>query len=93
MFSADPASPTGYVSKCRVTQNQVCMKPVMLQLLVLARSIRPTLGHSTLPHGHGRAHTCGMEICEPTAVALIAAPPPPPQPLRRAQASTPARLA
>ena len=47
----------------------------------------------TLPHGHGRVHTCGMEVCELTAVALTVAPLPPPRSLRRAQASTSPRLA
>jgi hypothetical protein len=93
VFSADPASPTGYVSKCCVTQNQVCMKPGMLQLFGVSTNTRPALGHCTLPHGHGQVHTCGMEVCELTAVALIAAPLPPPRSPRRAQPSTSPRRA
>jgi hypothetical protein len=38
-------------------------------------------------------HTCGMQVCELTAVALTVAPLPPPRSLRRAQASTSQRLA
>lgn len=48
--------------------------------------------HSILPHGHGHVHTCGMEVCELTVVA-IAAPVPAPWSLRRAQASTSPRRA
>jgi hypothetical protein len=64
-----------------------------LQVLVLARSTRPTLAHSTLPHGYGRVHTCGMQVCELTAIALTVAPLPPPRSLRRPQASASPRLA
>ena len=41
--------------------------------LVFARSARPTLGHSTLPHADRGTQTCGMEVYELTAVALSAA--------------------
>ena len=92
MFSADPASLTGYVSKCCVTQNQVCMKWDAPGVGV-STNTRPTLAHCTMPHGHGQVHTCGMQVCELTAVALTVAPPPPPRSLRRAQASTSQRLA
>ncbi len=51
------------------------------------------VGHSTLPHGHGDMHTCGMQVCEFTAVALTIAPLPPPRSPRRAQASTSPRPA
>ena len=78
MFSADPASPTRYVSKCCITQNQVCTVD--------------DVGHCTLPPGHGHVHTCGMDVYELTAVA-IAAPLPPPWYLRLAQASTSLRRA
>jgi hypothetical protein len=65
----------------------------MLQVLVLARSTRPTLAYCTMPHGHRQVHTCGMEVCELTAVALTVAPPPPPRSLGRVQASMSPRLA
>jgi hypothetical protein len=81
-----------HLVKLRHTEPGV-LKPGMLQVLALARSTRPALGHSMLRHGHGQVHTCGMEVCELTAVALTAAPLPPPRSLRRAQASTSPRLA
>ena len=93
MFSADPASPTGYVSKCCVTQNQMCMKPRMLQVLVSARIQGRRWG---IPRFHTAIGSCtlvGMLICELTAVALTAARLPPPRSPRRAQASTSPRLA
>jgi hypothetical protein len=93
VFSADPVSQTGYVSKCCVTQNQVCMKPGMLQLFGGSTNTRPALGHCTMLHGPGQVHTCRMEVCELTTVALTAAPLPPPRSLLRAQASTSPRLA
>ena len=92
VFSADPASPPGDVSKCCVTQNQVRMKRDAPGVGVNTNT-RPTLAHCTMPHGHGQVHTCGMQVCELTAVALTAAPLPPPRSLRRARASTSPRLA
>ena len=32
------------------------------------------LAPSTLPNGHSQVQTCGMDICELTAVALTVAP-------------------
>ena len=55
----------------------------------VSTNTRPALGHSTLPHGHRQVHTCGMEVCELTAVPLTVAP----LSLRRAQTSTSPRLA
>jgi len=46
------------------------------------------VGALQLPHGHGQVHTCGMQVCELTAVALTAAPLLPPRSPRRARAST-----
>jgi hypothetical protein len=65
----------------------------MLQVLVLARIRGRRWGTARFHTAIGRqVHTCGMEVCELTAVA-IAAPLPPPWSLRRAQASTSPRLA
>ena len=58
MFSADPASPTGYVSKWLRHTEPGVHETGMLQVLVLARSTRPTLAHCTMPHGHRQVHTC-----------------------------------
>jgi hypothetical protein len=60
--------------------------------LIVSTNTRPALG-ARLSHGHGHVHTCGMEISELTAVALTVVPLPPPPPLRRAEATTLARLA
>ncbi|HEY1439436.1 MAG TPA: hypothetical protein VGF65_01040 [Mycobacterium sp.] len=46
-----------------------------------------------MPHGPGQVHTCRMEVCELTTVALTVAPLPPLRSLLRAQASTSPRLA
>ena len=61
----------------------------MLQVLVFNTNTRPALAHCTMPQGHGQVHTCAMQVCELTAVALL----PPRRSLRRAQASTSPRLA
>jgi hypothetical protein len=92
VFSADPASPTGYVSKCCVTQNQVCMKPGCSGCWWW-HEYEAGVGALHAAHCHRQVHTCGMEVCELTAVALTVAPLPPPRSLRRAQASTSPRLA
>jgi hypothetical protein len=54
---------------------------------------RPALEALHAAHGHRQVHTCGMDLCELTAVALTVAPVSPPRSLRRAQASTSPRRA
>ncbi|MGP0078347.1 hypothetical protein, partial [Mycobacterium sp.] len=67
-----------------------------MRVLTSSKKTLIVFRRSGTPHfdkAMGRAHTCGMELCDLTAVALTAAPLPVPRSLRRIQASTSPRPA